>query len=161
MRKCFLLLLLVTAVGCASSATTNAPRDRSEVDAVLDAWHSAAAEAKEGDYFDRMAPTSIFFGTDATERWTTQQFRDYAHPFFEKGRAWTFHPRNRNVYFSSDGNVAWFDEALDSASYGEMRGTGVLQRSGGRWRIEQYNLTIPIPNDLAKEVVEKIRAGKK
>jgi hypothetical protein len=154
-----LMLLVLFVVGCASSATTQP--DRSAVDAVLDAWHRAAAEAKESDYFDRMAPTSIFFGTDATERWTTQQFRDYAHPFFEKGRAWTFHPRNRNVYFSNDGNVAWFDEALDSASYGEMRGTGVLQRSGGSWRIEQYNLTVPIPNDLAKEFVEKIRAAKK
>lgn len=158
MRQIAVLLMLALA-GCASSAPVS--RDRSEVDALLDAWHRAAAEAREDAYFDAFAPTAVFFGTDATERWTLQQFRDYAHPHFAKGRAWTFHPRDRNVFFSRDGRVAWFDERLDSASYGEMRGTGVAQLIDGRWRIEQYNLTIPIPNDLAKEFVEKIRAAAK
>lgn len=32
--------------------------------------------------------------------------------------------------------------------YGECRGSGVLLREGGEWRIAQYNLTVPIPNDL-------------
>lgn len=153
-----MLVLILVLAGCAGIQNQAAPA-RSEVDAVLDSWHRAAAEAKEDAYFDAMATTSIFFGTDATERWTLQQFRDYAHPHFAKGRAWTFHPRNRNVYFSQDGNVAWFDEVLDSASYGQMRGTGVLQRTASGWKIEQYNLTIPIPNDLAKEFVEKIRSA--
>jgi hypothetical protein len=58
------------------------------------------------------------------------------------------------------GNVAWFDEVLDSASYGECRGTGVLRREDGVWKIAHYNLTIPIPNDLAKDFVAKIRETK-
>jgi hypothetical protein len=39
---------------------------------------------------------------------------------------------------------------LDSASYGECRGSGVLRQVGGDWKIAQYNLSIPIPNALAK-----------
>ena len=31
------------------------------------------------------------------------------------------------------------------------------QLSGSEWKIEQYHLTIPIPNELAAEVVERIR----
>ncbi len=50
-----------------------------------------------------------------------------------------------------------FDEVLDSESYGECRGSGVLRRIDGNWRIVQYNLTIPLPNEIAAEVVERIR----
>jgi hypothetical protein len=43
---------------------------------------------------------------------------------------------------------------------GRCRGTGVLRRVGGVWKIEQYHLAIPIPNALADEGVKRIRAGK-
>ena len=39
-------------------------------------------------------------------------------------------------------------------------GTGVVRKIGDTWKIAHYNLTIPIPNDLAKSVVEMIRAKK-
>ena len=35
--------------------------------------------------------------------------------------------------------------------------TGVLVKRDGGWKITQYNLTIPIPNEIALEVVERIR----
>ena len=151
MRK-FLPLLLFACAACASApAATN-------VDATLDDWHRAAANADEARYFGAMAPEFIFLGTDATERWDLGSFREFAHPYFAKGKAWTFVPRGRHVAFSPRGDVAWFDEKLDSASYGECRGSGVLRRVNGAWKIAHYNLTIPIPNDLAKSVVEMIRA---
>ncbi|HKV08183.1 MAG TPA: nuclear transport factor 2 family protein, partial [Thermoanaerobaculia bacterium] len=84
-----------------------------------------------------------------------------AHPYFAKGKAWTFKPRDRHVDFSRDGQVAWFDELLDSATYGECRGTGVLEKGEGGWKITQYHLTIPMPNDLAKDFVARIREAKK
>ena len=58
---------------------------------------------------------------------------------------------------SPDGTVAWFDELLDNANYGETRGSGVLRLSDGNWRISQYHLTIPVPNSLADTVVTIIR----
>jgi hypothetical protein len=44
-----------------------------------------------------------------------------------------------------------------NASLGETRGSGVLLREDGRWRVAQYNLTIPIPNELAGDVALRIR----
>ncbi|GAC1397099.1 MAG: hypothetical protein NVSMB68_13530 [Thermoanaerobaculia bacterium] len=52
-----------------------------------------------------------------------------------------------------------FDEDLDSSSYGKCRGTGVLRQIHHEWKIEQYNLEIPVPNALAKHIVEEIREG--
>jgi hypothetical protein len=51
----------------------------------------------------------VFLGTDATERWDLAAFREFAHPYFAKGKAWTFVPR-RHVILSPAGDVAWFDE---------------------------------------------------
>jgi hypothetical protein len=36
----------------------------------------------------------------------------------------------------------------------------VLRKIDGQWRIEQYHLTIPVPNELADEFVKRIRARK-
>lgn len=127
-----------------------------QVNAVVDDWHKAAAEADEDRYFGHMTSAAIFLGTDASERWNATEFREFAHPYFAKGKAWTFVPRERHVIMSGS-DVAWFDEKLDSATYGDVRGSGVLIKMNGEWKIAHYNLTIPIPNALAKTVVEMIR----
>jgi ketosteroid isomerase-like protein len=149
--------LLLTA-GIASAQTSS---ENAAVGAVLDAFHTAASKADEQAYFDLLAPNAVFLGTDATERWDKTAFRAFAHPHFSKGTGWTFKPRDRHVDLSRDGKVAWFDELLDSETYGECRGTGVLEKIGGGWKITQYHLTIPMPNDLAKEFVARIRAAAK
>jgi len=127
------------------------------INAMLDDWHKAAAEADEARYFGHAGPEFVFLGTDATERWDLASFRAFAHPYFAKRKAWTFVPHDRHVIVAPDGNVAWFDEKLDSASYGDCRGSGVVRKIGGAWKIVHYNLTIPIPNALAKTVVQMIR----
>lgn len=157
MNKRMLVAILVIASACASLPR----KDPATVANVIDAFHTAASKADETAYFDLLAPDAVFFGTDASERWDKQQFREFAHPFFSQGKGWTFTPRDRHIYFSADGRTAWFDEMLDSASYGVCRGTGVLQRIDGSWKIEQYHLTIPIPNALAKEFVGRIRESSK
>ena len=143
----------------AACATT--PPRIDDVNRVLDDWHKAAADADEQRYFGYAAPEFVFLGTDAGERWDLASFRAFAHPYFAKGKAWTFVPHDRHVQASAREDVAWFDEKLDSASYGECRGSGVLRRTPDGWKIAQYNLTIPIPNDLAKTVVQMIREGAK
>nr|MDQ3282258.1 nuclear transport factor 2 family protein [Acidobacteriota bacterium] len=156
MRKLIVALLLVCA--CATAPSRDSKHD---VNALLDSWHQAAAQANESAYFGVMAPEFVFLGTDASERWDVAAFRSFAHPYFAKGTAWTFVPRDRHVMLSPRGDVAWFDERLDSATYGECRGTGVVRRDGSAWKIAHYNLTIPIPNDLAKSVVAMISDGAK
>ncbi len=159
-------LILATATG---AACTNAGDrgsvafDRAEatsgVSSVLDALHHNASIAKEESYFALFAPEGVFFGTDASERWTVAQFRAYAHPSFERGQGWTYTVRDggRNIDFDPSGSIAWFDEILDNENYGETRGTGVLRLIDDDWRITQYHLTIPIPNELARDVVQMIR----
>ena len=145
MRRMSVLLVLLLSINV------------QQINRVLDDWHKAAAEADESRYFAHMTADSVFLGTDASERWDYKSFRAFAHPYFAKGKAWTFTPRERHVMFSPRGDVAWFDEKLDSASYGDVRGSGVLRKVNGEWKIAHYNLTIPIPNALAKTVVEMIR----
>lgn len=142
-----------------AQAKPAAAPDISAINRVVDDWHHAAAVADEPKYFGYAAPEFVFLGTDATERWDLASFRAFAHPYFAAGKAWTFVPRDRHVAIAGDGNTAWFDELLDSASYGVCRGTGVLRNVGGEWKIAQYNLSIPIPNALAKKFVEEIRGA--
>jgi len=129
------------------------------VAAVIDDWHAAAAAADEGRYFGHIAEGGVFLGTDATERWTKAQFLAYAHPYFAKGKAWSFKSVRRDIRFSKNGTVAWFDEDLATPNLGPSRGSGVLVREGKTWRIVQYNLSVPIPNERFAEVKKVIEAG--
>ncbi|MBL8612365.1 MAG: serine hydrolase [Myxococcales bacterium] len=126
---------------------------------VLDGWHAAAARADENAYFAAFAKNGVFMGTDATERWDVAAFRAYAHPFFAKGKAWSFRPVKRTVTMAPGGESAWFDEDLDTPNLGPARGTGVVVRDGATYKIAQYNLSVPIPNDRFKDVKRLIAGG--
>src|SRR5262244_3248885 len=121
--KVALGLLLVLSISHAYAA---APSDEAAAGRVLDDWHDAAAKADEARYFAHFAMDGVFLGTDATERWTVAAFREYAHPYFAKGKAWSFKPKARHVFVAADAKTAWFDELLDTPNLGEARGSGVL-----------------------------------
>lgn len=129
-----------------------------DVAVTLDDFHDAASKGDEAIYFAIFPDDAVFLGTDATERWTGAQFKTFAMPYFERGPAWIYVPLRRWVTVSPDGAFAWFDEVLDNEGYGECRGSGVLERRAQRWVVRQYNLTVPVPNDLLRGVVERIRA---
>lgn len=133
------------------------PSDEAAVGSVLDALHQAASDADFDRYFGLYAEEFIFLGTDATERWDRAQFMEYARGPFSQGRGWTYTTIERHVYVAADGQTAWFDERLDNTNLGETRGSGALVREDGDWKIAQYNLSIPVPNDLARDFVAKIR----
>lgn len=136
------------------------PQAVSQVEATLNEFHDAASKADGKRYFALFTRDAIYIGTDAAERWTVDEFRAFAEPYFNKGRGWTYTPRQRHVTIADIPCqcVAWFDELLDSEAYGTSRGTGVLVRQDGAWRISQYALTFPIPNDLAKGMTGQIKA---
>jgi len=137
-------------------AATSAAAD---VAALLDRLHATAARADGADYFGCFTADAVFMGTDATERWTLAEFRAYAEPYFAAGRGWTYAALERHVAFDGDGDTAWFDERLWNATYGECRGSGVLVRADGGWRVAHYVLSFPIPNDLAPRFTSEIRAA--
>jgi len=130
------------------------------IQAVLDGFHAAASSADEAGYLALLAPDAVFLGTDAGERWAGETYRAFIHSYFSRGIGWTYTPSQRSVDIAADGRTAWFHEQLENESYGVCRGTGVLQLRDGEWQIEQYNLTIPIPNELAGEIVARIRETK-
>jgi hypothetical protein len=159
-RRCALTVGLVSLSGAAWLAFAATPEvgDRGAIDTTLDTLHAAAATADEAVYFDLYTPDAVFLGTDATERWTLEEFKAYAMPYFTtRESAWTYQPIERHVSVGAGGDVAWFDERLTNAKWGECRGSGVLVKDAGRWRIAQYNLTVPIPNDLLPTVAGMIR----
>src|ERR1044071_7793793 len=106
--------VLALAVSLSLLPAMAAPPEVAAVERVLDDWHDAAAKADEARYFAHMAEGAVFLGTDATERWTKDEFRAYAHPYFAKGKAWSFTPKTRHVTLGGDGATAWFDELLDT-----------------------------------------------
>ena len=148
---------LFAAAAAAAAQSAEGMFAQGAVAAVLDGFHAAAAAADEEKYFSYLAPDAVFLGTDATERWTKDEFRKWAHPYFARGKAWTYRSTSRWISFSPDRRLAWFDELLDNASLGTCRGSGVLVATPDGWRIEQYNLAIMVPNDAADAVVKTIR----
>jgi hypothetical protein len=128
------------------------------VEAALNAFHRAAAEADEDTYFALLPDDAVFLGTDPAERWTGREFREFAMPYFHRASAWVYEPRDRFVTVDPARGFAWFDEMLDNKSYGVCRGSGVMEYRNGAWVIRQYNLSIPVPNDLAADLAARIRA---
>lgn len=158
MRYLFLLVLMVILLtSCQKKQNTPEP-SADAIHLVLDDWHAAAAEGDFERYFAHFEnDSSIFMGTDATERWTIAVFKPWSKPYFEDdGVAWTFTPTFRKVYVSEYGNTAWFDEELDTPNLGPSRGSGVLVKNEKGWKIAHYNLTIPIPNSIVDDVVKQI-----
>lgn len=126
------------------------------VDGVLDALHAAAARADADSYLDLVSSDFVFLGTDATERWDRAAFEAYARGRFDAGNGWAYEVVSRRA--TARGDVVFFDEDLANANLGACRSTGVLVRDGGRLKVAQYSLSVPIPNDLCLDVVRQIRA---
>lgn len=153
MRALFLSLAVLTLV---SFDTLHYKTDEKEqVNRTLDAWHKAAAEANFNNYFGMMTEDAIFIGTDPTENWNFKDFKAYAKPHFDKGKAWNFKAIERNIYFDKSGKLAWFDELLNTQMK-ICRGSGVLVKIGKEWKIKHYVLSMTIPNDNTNEVVKII-----
>lgn len=159
MKKIAFLLLIGSCTACnfaVSNSTSQAPQISAEIskdsiNLVLEQWHAAAANANFDEYFRLMAKNGIFIGTDATENWQNAEFREFAKPYFDKGKAWSFSTLERNIYTSNAGGIAWFDELLDT-QMGICRGSGVLEKINGEWKIKHYVLSIAVPNEHVPEV---------
>nr|WP_288932649.1 nuclear transport factor 2 family protein [uncultured Allomuricauda sp.] len=127
--------------------------EKNKINDVLDSWHLAAANADFEAYFDKMTKDGVFLGTDAMENWQNDEFRSFSKPYFDKGKAWSFTAVQRNIYLGESGNFAWFDELLDTQMK-ICRGSGVLKKVNGQWKIAHYVLSIAVPNENVDELVQ-------
>lgn len=157
MKKIILFITVFLLVGSFTTISAQAKfeKDKKDIATMLDAFNIAAAKADYKTYFDFFAEESTFIGTDATEVWSKKEFMVWAKPYFDKKRTWNFSSLKRNVYFSKDGKLAWFDELLNTQMK-ICRGSGVVEKINGQWKVKQYVLSMTIPNDVSdKVVVEK------
>ncbi|MBQ0735813.1 nuclear transport factor 2 family protein [Aquimarina celericrescens] len=126
-------------------------QEKSEINTIIQNWHKAAADANFKEYFDFMTKDAVFIGTDPAENWACPDFKTFAKPYFDKGKAWSFSGLERNIFVAEDAEIAWFDELLDT-QMGICRGSGVLQKTNEGWKIKHYVLSIAIPNENVKEI---------
>lgn len=155
--RIFSILFFMVAI-LPTSVRAEEVDDRVAIGAVLDDLHLQASKADGDAYFALFSEGAVFIGTDVSERWPIDVFQKYALERFATGVGWTYSVTERHIDLAKGGDVAWFDEVLWNENYGTTRGTGVLVREGCGWKIAQYHLTIPIPNDLAAEMAGKIKA---
>ena len=152
MKILLTVLVVVTLLGC-KSIMENQSISKANINATLNSWHKAAADANYNDYFSLMTDDAVFIGTDATENWDKKAFQAYSKPHFDKGKAWNFTALERHIYFDKAGKTAWFDELLNTQMK-ICRGSGVLVKIGTEWKIKQYVLSMTIPNENSNEVVK-------
>jgi ketosteroid isomerase-like protein len=146
------ILFSIVFFSLAGQAQTTASSAKQQINASLDAWHRAAAEANYDAYFNGMTADAIFIGTDAKENWNRKDFENFAKPFFDKGKAWSFTALERHIYVDKTGKMAWFDELLNTQMK-ICRGSGVIVKIGKEWKIQHYVLSMTIPNDNSSEVI--------
>lgn len=124
----------------------------------LDQWHQAAATADEDAFYGAMSPDCVYLGTDASERWLRDELRDWAKFAFDRDVAWAFTPSERQLYWSDNQRVVWFEELL-ATQMGTCRGSGVLVKAGNQWTLKHYDLAIMVPNDLVKDFLKLVEMG--
>jgi SnoaL-like domain len=144
--RIFYLFLIVVLLTGYKNYPANTDDDKKQISSMLDSFNLAAARADYIGYFNYYTSDAIFIGTDPTERWDKQQFMVWAKKYFDKGKAWNFKSIDRHIYIGENKNIAWFDELLNTQMK-ICRGSGVVVKKGGMWKIQQYVLSITMPND--------------
>ncbi len=127
--------------------------EKKAIDKLLDEWHMAAANADFDSYFGKMTTDAVFIGTDATENWQNEAFKAFSKPYFDRGKAWSFSAVERNIYLNETKDFGWFDELLDTQMK-LCRGSGVVKKENGQWKIAHYVLSIAVPNENVSELIQ-------
>jgi len=141
---------VLTILLLAVTITTHA--QEKQINELIDAWHLAAAKADGKTFFNSMDDNAVYIGTAKEERWTKTQFITFAKPYFDAGKAWDFKPYDRDLHVTSNGQYAWFSELL-TTWMGVCRGSGVLHKTKDGWKIDQYHLSVTVPNEIIKDFI--------
>ncbi len=150
------LLFSIVAIADNNNGEINA------VNKVLDDFHDAAAHGDKQRYLDHFTEDGVFLGTDEWERWPKHpDFTEYVGSRFKNGVGWNYKSVERTVSISASTDIAWFDEVLFSEQNGRFRGTGVLSRQDGTWKVAHYAMSFLILNENWEEVIELTSDTKK
>jgi ketosteroid isomerase-like protein len=153
-RQLIFLTLLLPVAATADDSTA----EMEAIAEVLDGFHDAAAHGDNDRYLGYMTEDAVFMGTDEWERWPKQpDFIDYVGGRFKDGAGWDYRSVERQIRIADSGDTAWFDEVLYSEPNGRFRGTGVLVRTNGNWKIAHYAMSFLILNENWTEVIDLTR----
>lgn len=158
MKRIFLAVIYIVLMF--TSAVNAQPEKDNQIQTLVNNWHRDAAVANADTYFGAMTSDAIFLGTDASERWTRDEFKEWSKKYFENKKTWDFKTKERHVYFSSDKKTAWWDEKLDTWM-GVCAGAGVAVLTSDGWKIAHYQLAMMIPNEKVKSVLELLQPESK
>jgi ketosteroid isomerase-like protein len=148
-------ILPITLLLVICGAVPAAHHEEAAIGGVLDDFHDAAAKGDKARYLGHMTDDAVFMGTDEWERWPKQpDFTDYVTGRFRDGAGWSYRPVARQISVAESGDVAWFDEVVYSETNGRFRGTGVLVRQDGTWKIAHYAMSFLIFNENWQDVIE-------
>jgi len=117
-----------------------------QIASLLDSFNQAAARADFDQYFNYFTENATFIGTDATEYWDKKAFMAWAKPYFDKKTTWKFKSLERHIYVGKNGDIAWFDELLNTQMK-ICRGSGVVIKQNNEWKVQQYVLSVTVPNN--------------
>lgn len=128
--------------------------DEKAIVAVLDDFHDAAAKGDKERYLGHFTEDGVFLGTDEWERWPLKpDFKLYVDGRFKNGVGWVYKSEKKNIAFSKDGNTAWFDEtSVNQRNGSRFRGSGVLEKENGIWKVAHYVLSFLVYNEVGAEV---------
>ncbi|MBT5187899.1 MAG: nuclear transport factor 2 family protein [Kordiimonadaceae bacterium] len=159
MKKICIILSLCLFISPVMAQDQSA--DEAAIIVVLDDFHDAAAKADKDRYLGHFTENGVFLGTDEWERWPLKpEFTEYVGKRFEAG-GWSYHSEKKKIDFSKNGNVAWFDEtSISNRNDSRYRGSGVLEKIDGTWKVAQYVLSVLVYNEVAGDVGKIIAAEK-
>ncbi|MDA0681450.1 MAG: nuclear transport factor 2 family protein [Proteobacteria bacterium] len=147
MRGLLFLMLLMPFLATADDADA--------IGVVIDDFHDAAAHGDKDRYLGHMTDDGVFMGTDEWERWPKQaEFAEYVSGRFKNGAGWKYRSVERQIRIADSGETAWFDEVLYSEQNGRFRGTGVLSKIDGNWKIAHYAMSFLVLNENWTDVIE-------
>lgn len=145
-------LFITITICCFSIKAQSQNQSIKSIHQMVEAWHQAATDADADKYFGLMTMDSYFLGTDQTERWSKKEFQSFAKNAFSEAPAWDFKTIERNIIVDDTGDIAWFDERLDTWM-GVCRGSGVVVKTANDWKIKHYVLSVTVPNEKIKDFI--------
>jgi len=151
--KAFCFIIVCTSSISCKNNIKDTSNDRKQIITMLDSFNDAAARADFNTYFNFYSEDAVFIGTDAKEYWDKKSFMTWAKPYFDRGKAWNFKSIERHIFFDKTGKFAWFDELLNTRMK-ICRGSGVLIKTDSEWKVQQYVLSITIPNEQADTIIK-------
>ncbi len=124
------------------------------VNRAIEDFHVAFARGDSERARANLAEGAVVLVPDGTRRWTRDELSAGGENAWD---AWPRRGGGRRVTIDPSGAVAWFDEVVEHAAWGPCRGSGVLVKIDGVWKISQYQYAYSIPRGASGEALKAIR----